>query len=226
MKRKAEKSAVVKAKSVTDVTARQKPKAVPASLSPALNKAASTNKGQKIMTESAKKNTEAKVEATLENTAEAAAASTMDSIKNTTAKVAEKATEAFTGFQARAKDAMASTGDIAKDVVAFHKSNFDAIATSGKIAAVSAQDAVKTTTAYGKKNWEATTAHAKAVAAVKSPAEFFELQRGFATKQLEAVAAELPKVSAFWMKFASDVAAPLQQRMVKASEEVQARLAA
>lgn len=151
---------------------------------------------------------------------------TMETIKTTSANVAEKATGAFNDMQSRAKGALASTGGLAKETVAFQKSNFVALTTAGKIAAASVQQGASATMAFNKKNVEAVTAHAKALTTVRTPSAFFNMQRTFAAKQLEAVTAELPKVSAFWMKLASDVAAPLQQRAVKASEEVQARLAA
>lgn len=177
-------------------------------------KAETTEKGMNIMTEATQNEAETKLE------------ETMDTIKASTAKLAEKATGAFNDMQTRAKEAFASSGDLAKDAIAFQKSNFEALTTASKIAAASVSEGASATMAYNKKSWEATTAHAKALTAVRSPSAFFDLQRTFATKQIEAMTAELPKVSAFWMKLASDVAAPLQQRVVKASEEVQARLAA
>jgi hypothetical protein len=171
-------------------------------------------KGMNIMTEATQNQAETRLE------------ETMDTIKTSTAKLAEKATGAFNDMQVRAKEAFASTGDLAKDAIAFQKSNLEALTTASKIAAASVSEGASASMAFNKKSWEATTAHAKAMTAVRSPTAFFDLQRTFATKQIEAMTAELPKVSAFWMKLASDVAAPLQQRVVKASEEVQARLAA
>ncbi len=179
-------------------------------------------KGLKTMTEAT---ANPAVEATA-NAAETKIEETMATIKTTTAKVAEKATGAFNDMQARAKDALASTTGLAKDAVAFQKSNFEALTTAGKIAAASVQEGASASVAFNKKSFETATAHAKALTAVRTPSAFFDLQRAFAAKQLEALTVELPKVSAFWMKLASDVSAPLQQRVVKASEEVQARLAA
>ncbi len=218
VRKSVQNAAIVEASAKVKSTPRLKRNAAQAPSPKAARIAEPIDKGLKTMTEA--------TETTTANTAETKMEETMATIKTTTAKVAEKATGAFNDMQARAKDALASTTDLAKDAVAFQKSNFEALTAAGKIAAASVQEGASASIAFNKKSFETATAHAKALTSVRSPSAFFDLQRTFAAKQLEALTVELPKVSAFWMKLASDVSAPLQQRVVKASEEVQARLAA
>ncbi len=131
-----------------------------------------------------------------------------DTIKTTTAQAAEKAT-AF-----------------GKGVVEFNKANLEAIVESGKLAAQGAQTVAQTAVETGKKNWEATTAHAKAVAAVKAPADFFKLQTEFARAQFDASVAQFSKNTELTLKLVGEIVAPLQNRYAVVSEQVKSRIAA
>jgi hypothetical protein len=131
-----------------------------------------------------------------------------------------------TEFKTAAAQAAEKATSFGKEAVEFSKANLEAITASGKIAAKGAQEATQTAVELGKKNWEATTAHAKAVAAVKAPADFFQLQNDFARTQFDAVVAQFAKNSEFALKLAGEVVAPLQNRYAVVTEQVKARMAA
>ncbi len=131
-----------------------------------------------------------------------------DTFKKTAAEAAEKAT-AF-----------------GKDVVEFHKGNFAAVVESGKAAAKGTQTAAQEAVALTKQNWEAATTHAKAVAAVKTPTDFFQLQSEFARKQFDGAVALFSKNSEFGLKLAGEIVAPLQNRYAVVAEQLKGRMAA
>jgi phasin family protein len=149
-----------------------------------------------------------------------------DTVKNFAATVSEKASAALKGVQAKAQDAFAKTGEVSKDVVAFHKSNAEAIVESAKVAAGGLQTAAQDGAALTRKNWDASVAHFKALTAVTSPSEFLKLQGEFARHQFDGAVAELSKASEFAVKLSGEVISPIQNRYAVVSEEVKARLAA
>jgi phasin family protein len=149
-----------------------------------------------------------------------------DTVKNFAATVSEKASAALKGVQAKAQDAFAKTGEVSKDVLAFHKSNAEAIVESAKVAAGGLQTAAQDGAALTRKNWDASVAHVKALTAVTSPAEFLKLQGEFARHQFDGAVAELTKASEFAVKLTGEVVSPLQNRYAVVAEDVKARLAA
>ena len=70
------------------------------------------------------------------------------------------------------------------EVVAFNKANVEAYVEAGKVAYSGAQTATKEAVAVTRTNWDATVQHGKALAAVKSPTDFFKLQGDFARAQM------------------------------------------
>jgi phasin family protein len=149
-----------------------------------------------------------------------------DTIKNTAAEAAEKATGMFQTVRARAEKAFGSPTELAKDVIEFHKGNFEALVEAGKVAANGTQGVVQHAGEVGRKNWDASTAHLKALTAVKSPTEFIKLQGEFARKQFDAMIAEASKTSETYVKLAGEITAPVQNRYAKVAEDVKARFAA
>lgn len=149
-----------------------------------------------------------------------------DTVKTKTAEIAEKATEFFKGAQAKAQEAFAKSGETAKEVAGFHKANAEAVIESAKVAATGIQSAAKDSAALARKNFDATVAHAKALTEVRSPSDFLKMQGEFIRTQFDASVAEMGKASEFAVKFAGEVASPLQNRYAVVSEQVKARLAA
>jgi phasin family protein len=149
-----------------------------------------------------------------------------ETVKKATAEAGEKATAMFKDVTARAKEAFEKSGETTKDVIEFHKANFEALIESGKIAAQGAQTAAQNAADYGRKNWDATTAHVKAVAAVKSPTDALKLQGDFARSQFDGAVAEMSKSTEFYLKLAGEVFQPIQNRYSVAAEQMKARFAA
>ncbi len=148
-----------------------------------------------------------------------------DTVKNVAAEATEKATAAFKDVSGRAKDMMSKGGEMTKDVMEFNKANVEAIVASGKIAAKGAQAAAQNAVELGKKNWETTTAHAKAVAGVRAPADFFQMQTEFARKQFDMAVAEMSKNTEFTLKLAGEVVSPIQNRYAVIVDQVKSRKA-
>lgn len=143
-------------------------------------------------------------------------------VKNAALEAGEKASTMLKDLSARAKEAMAKSGDFAKDAVEFNKANVEALVESGKIAAKNAQSVAEHVADLGRKNFEATTAHVKAASALKSPTELFKLQGDFARGQFESAVAEMSKSTEMYMKLAGEMFQPLQNRYAVAVEKAKA----
>jgi phasin family protein len=149
-----------------------------------------------------------------------------DTVTKTAADASEKATVMFKDVNVRAKKAFEQSGELTKDIVEFNKANLEAAVEAGKLAAKGAQTAAQKAIELGKKNWEATSAHAKAVAGVKAPADFFTMQNEFARTQFDSAVSEMSKSTEFYLKLAGEVVAPLQNRYAVVVDQVKARMAA
>ena len=149
-----------------------------------------------------------------------------DTVKTAAAEAAEKTTEFLKDAQSKAKEAFAKSGETAKDVLAFHKANAEAIVESAKVAAAGAQTAAQDAVALTRKHFEDSVAHVKALTALRSPADLMKAQADFVRTQFDAGVSEISKASEFGVKLAGDVIAPLQNRYAVVAEQVKARLAA
>ncbi len=137
-----------------------------------------------------------------------------------------KATEALKTVSIKAKEVFAKGSETAKEAAAFTKANVDASVEASKIAFAGTKSATEHGVELAKKNWEVTSAHVKALAAVKSPTDFFKLQGDFVRSQMDAVVAETAKATEFYTKLAGEVVAPLQNRYAVVVDQFKTRLAA
>jgi len=151
---------------------------------------------------------------------------TEETVKAAATDYAEKATEMFQDATAKAKEAFAKSGEFSKEAVEFQKANLEAVVESGKIAAKGVQEAAQHAVEQGKKNWDATTAHFKALAGLRSPADFMKAQSDFVRGQFDSAVADFSKSTEFYTKLAGEIAKPIQNRYAAASEQVKARFAA
>jgi phasin family protein len=149
-----------------------------------------------------------------------------ETVKETAAQATEKATTMFKDVKENASKLFGGAGDMTKDVVAFHKDNFEAVVESGKVVVKGTQEATQRAGEITRKNWDATTAHFKALTGVKSPMDFLKLQGEFAKKQFDGAVADFSKNTEMTVKIAGEVVAPLQNRYSKVAEQVKARMAA
>lgn len=137
-----------------------------------------------------------------------------------TTDFAKTAEDAVADLQARAKAAYDKGTELTADVTAFHKSNFDALVESGKVLAAGMQDLGRTAVEDAKAAAETVTADVKAIAAVKSPAELFQLQGEIARRNLDTLVAKTSKNAEVMMKLANEMFAPLSSRASVAMERL------
>ncbi len=143
-------------------------------------------------------------------------ATTQTTATDFTAKVKETAAE----MQTRAKAAYDKSTAMTADVTAFQKGNFDALVESGKVLAAGMQDLGRTAVEDAKLAAETVTADVKALVAVKSPTELFQLQGEIARRNLDTIVARTSKNAEVMMKLASDMFAPLSTRASIAMERL------
>ena len=137
-----------------------------------------------------------------------------------TTDFAKTAQDAVADLQSRAKAAYEKGTEMTADVTAFHKGNFDALVESGKVLAATMQDLGRTAVEDAKSAAETVTADVKAIAAVKSPTELFQLQGEIARRNLDTLVARTSKNAEVMMKLANDMFAPLSSRMSIAMERL------
>jgi phasin family protein len=130
------------------------------------------------------------------------------------------AQDAAADLQARAKAAYEKGTEMTADVTAFHKGNFDAVVESSKILAAGVQDLGRNAVEDAKTAAETVTADIKAMAAVKSPTELFQLQGEIARRNLDTLVARTSKNAEVMMKLANDMFAPISTRASVAMERL------
>ena len=130
------------------------------------------------------------------------------------------AQDAVADLQSRAKAAYEKGTEMTADYTAFTKGNFDALVESGKVLAATMQDLGRTAVEDAKSAAETVTADVKALAAVKSPTELFQLQGEIARRNLDTIVARTSKNAEVMMKLANDMFAPLSTRASIAMERL------
>jgi phasin family protein len=144
----------------------------------------------------------------------------MATANTTTADFTSKLQDGVAEMQTRAKAAYEKGAELTADVTAFHKGNFDALVESGKVLAAGMQDLGRAAVEDARSAADTMTADIKAIAAVKSPTELFQLQGEIARRNLDALVARTSKNAEMMMKLANDVFAPLSSRASVAMERL------
>jgi phasin family protein len=122
--------------------------------------------------------------------------------------------------QARAKAAYDKLQAYAGEATELAKGNVEAIVESGKILGQGVQDFARGEVEAAKDAFETVTADVKAMAAVKSPAELFQLQGEIARRNFDALVARASKNAEVSMKLANDAFAPISSRISVVTEKV------
>jgi len=128
--------------------------------------------------------------------------------------------DAFGEAQSKAKAAYDKGAELAAEATDFAKGNVEALVESGKIYAAGAQDLGKAYAEEAKSAYETFTADLKEFAAVKSPAELFQLQSKFARRNFDAWVAYGSKSTDAAIKLASETFAPISGRISLAAEKI------
>ena len=129
-------------------------------------------------------------------------------------------TEAFGEIQTRAKVAYEKGTEVVTEVTEFTKGNVEAIVESSKIFAGGFQNLGKTYVEEAKSAYETLTGDVKEMAAVKTPAELFQLQGKIARRNFDALVATSTKNTEAMFKLANDAFAPLTGRVNVAAEKL------
>jgi phasin family protein len=129
-------------------------------------------------------------------------------------------TEAVSEFQSKAKAAYDKGTALATEATEFAKGNVEAVVESGKVYAAGVQDLSKSYVEEAKSAYETFTADLKEFAAVKSPAELFQLQGKLARRNFDAFVAYSSKNTDAVTKLASETFAPISGRMSLAAEKL------
>lgn len=137
---------------------------------------------------------------------------------NTINETTAAATDMGADMQARAKAAFDKGSEITADMTAFHKGNFDAMVEAGQVLAAGMQDLGRTVVEDAKSAAETVSADVKAMAAVKSPTELFQLQGEIMRRNLDTMVAKTSQNAEVMMKLANDMFMPLQGRASVAME--------
>jgi len=101
----------------------------------------------------------------------------------------------------------------------FTKGNVEAVVESSKILASGLQELGTTMVTEGRSAFEAASAEVKELAAVKTPAEFFQLQSTLVRKNFDSAVAQASKNTEAMFKLANEVMSPLSTRVTLAVEK-------
>lgn len=141
-----------------------------------------------------------------------------DTVKATTEKTAEKATEFFADVREKATEAAEKGKKLAAEAVEFNKANVEAMIEAGKIVAKGAQEMGKTNIEFAKKNFEEVQVAVKEMTAVKSPTDFVKLQGELARKGFDIAVAQGSKNTEAMVKLVSDMFQPISNRIAATTE--------
>lgn len=148
----------------------------------------------------------------------------MTDVMETTKKFAEEAKtrfeSAFTEISEKAKVGVEKSSKAFEEFSDLAKGNVEAIVESGKIATKGVETMGQDVAEYGRVTFEKASAALKSFAAVKTPAEFFQLQSELLSSTFDAFAKETAKNSEAFLKLAGDVAQPISSRVSIVTEKV------
>lgn len=137
-----------------------------------------------------------------------------------TADFSKPFADAVSDFQSKAKAAYDKGAELAAGATEFAKGNAEAAVESGKIYAAGVQELSKGYVEEAKSAYETFTADLKELAAVKSPAELFQLQAKLARRNFDALVAYGSKNADAVTKLASEAFAPISGRISLAAETI------
>jgi len=154
------------------------------------------------------------------NTAQDTMNTAQANMKTAANEGAQRATAMFGDMSDRAKTAMEKGTKAIEEIVEFSKGNMEAVVASGRVVAKGAEEIAKYSAEYGRTALETANANARRFAAVKSPAEFFQLQGEIAKASMDALVQEGSKFTENYMKLMGEVAQPISNRVAIAADKV------
>ena len=127
---------------------------------------------------------------------------------------------AFSDIQAKSKAALEKSTAAFGEYNTLAKGNVEALVEAGKILSAGLQELGTGAVAESRAAFETLTAEVKELASAKSPTEFLRLQSELAKKHIDHAVALGSKQSEAVLKLASDVAAPVSNRVAVAVEKL------
>jgi phasin family protein len=146
----------------------------------------------------------------------------METAKAYAEEAKSKIQTAVADMNEKAKVAMEKSAKAMEELGELTKGNYEAIVESSKIAAKGVETLSQEAVEYSRKSFEKSTATFKSFAAIKTPAEFFQLHSELMTTALDNFASEAAKSSEALLKLAGDVSQPISNRVAIVSEKVKA----
>lgn len=150
---------------------------------------------------------------------EAAAVPAIETTVTNMKEGAAKATAGFEATQAKMKEGVEKAMKNAEELVAFSQGNLEAVMKSSQIWATGVQDLSKHIAAAAQASLDQSMSAFKALTAVKSLKDAFELQSSFARSALEKTIAESGKVTEASFKLTEQALAPITARVSVAVEK-------
>ncbi len=146
----------------------------------------------------------------------------METAKTYAEEAKTRIQSAVSDMNEKAKVAMEKSAKAMEELSELTKGNFDAVVESSKIAAKGVEAFGQEAVEFSRKSFEKSSSTFKSFAAVKSPAEFFQLQSELLSAMLDSFAAEAAKSSETLLKLAGEVSQPISNRVAIVSEKVKA----
>lgn len=148
----------------------------------------------------------------------------MADVMETTRKYTEEAKErfqsAFSEMSEKAKTGVEKSTKAFEELGELAKGNVEALVESGRIASKGIESLGQDAAEFSRLNFEKASAAMKNLAAVKSPAEFFQMQSELLTGAFDSFAKETAKQSEALLKLAGEVAQPISTRVSVVTEKV------
>ncbi len=121
---------------------------------------------------------------------------------------------------AKTREAMEKSVKAAEEVTAFSKGNVEAIVASGKITAKGLKSIGEDTMEFSRKSFEDATSTAKKFAAIKTPAELFQLHGDYVRSSFDTMVAQASKNSEALIKLAGESFQPISNRFAEAATKI------
>ncbi len=209
------KTAVAKPAAKTKA-AKAKPAAKTRKTKPAARRATAKKSTSKTRPTTAKASSAQKGPKTMNDTVKTMTKTTQKVSEDAKARVETLVADA----SAKTREAMEKSAKAAEEVTAFSKGNVEAIVESSKITAKGLKSIGEDTMEFSRKSLEEATGVAKKFAAVKTPAELFQLHGDYVRSSFDTLVAQASKNSEAMVKLASESFQPISSRFAEAATKI------
>ncbi len=144
----------------------------------------------------------------------------METAKTYAEEAKTRVQSAVAEMNEKAKVAMEKSAKAIEEFGELTKGNFDAIVESSRIAAKGVETMSQEAVEFGRRSFEKSSSTFKSFAAVKTPAEFFQLHSELVSATLDSFASEAARNSETVLKLVGDVSKPISNRVAIVSEKV------